>query len=108
MAWDFWQYWYYNIPNYLLAALAYTMLGRFMLGFFVPEDWNNYIWRAFIRLSDPIIAVVRYITPLAVTHLWILILAALWIHLVRIAFTLAMLSWGLVPMIDASVEPLPR
>jgi hypothetical protein len=108
MAWDFWQYWYYNIPNYLLALLTYTLLGRLLLGFFVPEDWNNYIWRAFIRITDPVVAVVRYITPMVVAHLWILILAALWVHLIRIAFTLVMLSLGLVPMVDTSVEPLPR
>ncbi|MCR4378008.1 MAG: YggT family protein [Rhodospirillales bacterium] len=108
MAWDFWQYWYYNIPNYLLAALSYTMLGRFLLGFFVPDEWNNYIWQAFIRLTNPVVAVVRYITPLVVTHLWILILAALWLHLIRIGFTIIMLSFGLIPIIDTSVEPLPR
>lgn len=108
MAWDFWQYWYYNIPNYVLAAMSYTMLGRFLLGFFVPQDWNNYIWRSFIRLTDPVVAVVRHITPLVVAPIWLLILAALWIHLIRIFFTLVMVYLDLVPLVDPSVAPLPR
>lgn len=108
MAWDFWQYWYYNVPNYLLALITYTLLGRVLLGFFVPQDWNNYIWRAFTRLTDPVVAAVRYITPLAVSHFWQLILAALWVHLLRVAFTLIMVSLGLTPIVDTAVEPLPR
>jgi len=108
MSWEFLQYWYFNIPNYLLAALAYTMLGRFLLGFFVPEDWDNYIWQAFNRITTPVVRVVRYITPLAVAHMWLLILAAVWIHLIRIAFTLVMVQFGLAPFVDTSVEsPAP-
>lgn len=107
MSWEFLQYWYFNIPNYLLAALAYTMLGRFLLGFFVLEDWNNYIWQAFLRLTNPIVRVVRFITPMAVAHIWLLILAAVWIHLIRIAFTLVMASFGLTPIVDTTVAPPP-
>ena len=40
---DVWSYWYFQVPNFVLAALVYTLLGRFVLGFFVPADWDNYI-----------------------------------------------------------------
>ncbi len=55
---DIWTYWYFHIPNFVLAALVYTLIGRFVLGFFVPENWDNYIWRAFRRLTDPVVQVV--------------------------------------------------
>ena len=52
-------YWYFHLPNYLLAALGYTLLARFVLGFFVAPDWNNYIWRFFRRVTDPCLKVDR-------------------------------------------------
>ena len=31
-------YWYFHLPNFILAALMYTMLGRFLLGLIVDAD----------------------------------------------------------------------
>ena len=49
--------------DYLFAALIYTMLGRFVLGLFVPPEWDNYIWRFFRRVTDPVLAVTERLTP---------------------------------------------
>jgi len=42
-------YWYYHVPNFVLAALMYTLLGRVLLSLFVEPDSSNYIWRFFCR-----------------------------------------------------------
>ena len=89
----------FHIPNFVLAALTYTLLGRLVLGFFVPENWENYIWNAFRRLTDPVLAAVRVITPSALTHHAVLVFAVLWLFLLRFAFTLIMLRIGLAPKI---------
>ena len=60
---DFWSYWYFHIPNFILAAVMYTLLGRLVLGLFVPENWDNYIWRGFKAITDPFLRVVRIVTP---------------------------------------------
>ena len=59
------QYWYFHLPNFVLAAVMYTLIGRLLLSFFVPVNWQNYIWRAFVRITDPIVGIVRLITPAA-------------------------------------------
>ena len=53
----FLPYWYYHLPNFVLAALMYTLLGRVILGLFLDHDSPNYIWRFFCRITDPVIAV---------------------------------------------------
>ncbi len=93
----FWSYWYFHIPNFVLAALVYTLIGRFALSFFVPENWDNYIWRAFRRLTDPVVSVVALGTPAIVPHRVILLFAALWLTLARVVFALALASAGLLP-----------
>lgn len=80
------------LPNYLLAALMYTLLGRFILSFLFPPDSRNYIFRAFVRLTDPIVALVRPITPAAVPHLLLLVFAAIWMLVLRIVFIIATIS----------------
>ncbi|MCT8970665.1 YggT family protein [Microbaculum marinisediminis] len=80
------------IPNYVLAALMYTLLGRFILSFMFPPDSKNYIFRAFVRLTDPVLALVRPITPAAVPHLVLLVFAAIWILVARIVLTVAAAS----------------
>lgn len=86
----FWDLWYFHVPNYLLAALMYSLLGRLLLSFFFPPESRNYIFRAFVRLTDPVLAVVRPMTPHAVPFLLVLVFATLWLLVLRFAL-LAML-----------------
>lgn len=92
----FWELWYFHVPNYVLAALMYSMLGRLLLSFFFPPGSRNYIFLAFVRLTDPVIAVVRPITPHAVPYLLVLVFATLWLLVLRFAL-LAVLVNSLTP-----------
>jgi YggT family protein len=86
------EYWYVHLPNYLLAALMYTLLGRFVLGLFVSAGSSGYVWRVFVRLTDPVLAAVRPITPAAVPQPVLLVFAAIWMLLLRVALIVAFAS----------------
>ena len=58
-------YWYFHLPNFVLAALMYTLLGRAVLGLIVAPDSSNYIWRFFCRITDPFVALIAPVTPKA-------------------------------------------
>jgi len=93
------QYWYFHIPNLVLAAVMYTLLGRLILTFFVPPDWKNYIWRAFVNITEPVVRLTRMFTPQILPHVVVLIFAVLWIMLLRIALFAALGSMGLLPTV---------
>ncbi len=97
----FWTYWYFYVPDYLLAALLYTLLGRFVLGFFVAQDSHNPVWRTALAVTDWIVGWVRTITPLLIGMPFLLLAAAFWVFAARAAFALAMVQAGLAPQIDA-------
>lgn len=82
--------WYFHLPNYVLAAVMYSLLGRFILSFFVPADSKNYIFRAFVRITDPILAPVRFITPAIVPFMVVLIFAVLWTLVLRFSLLIAL------------------
>jgi len=89
--------WWYHLPNFVLAALMYTMLGRFTLAFFIPPESKNYIWRAFVRLTDPVLRVVQFVTPLAVPHMVVLLFATVWLLTLRVVLLLIFASIGMMP-----------
>jgi uncharacterized protein YggT (Ycf19 family) len=81
--------WYFHIPKYVLAALMYTLVGRFALSFFFPAGSTNPIFRAFGWITEPVVRLVRFVTPRVVPHLAILIFGALWMLVARFALLLA-------------------
>ncbi len=90
-------YWYYHLPNYVLAVLIYTLLGRFILGMFVPDEWPNYIWQAFKTLTQPVIRGTRTITPAVIPMVWLPLIGVFWLTALRVGFTLVMAAHDLVP-----------
>ncbi len=95
----FFEYWYFHVPNYLLAALMYSLLARFLLSFVFAPDSRNYIYRAFVRLTDPVVAGVRFVTPGSVPPLLTVLLAAIWLVLARFALLVGFMTAGLAPRV---------
>jgi YggT family protein len=95
-----WNLVLFHAVNYALAVVMYTLLGRFLLGFMVPPDSPNYIWRFFRRLTDWAIAAVAYVTPGRANPLLLAPVAAFWFFLLRGAFYVAMATMGLAPRLE--------
>ncbi len=94
---NFWSYWYFHIPNFVLAAVMYTLIGRLVLGFFVPENWDNYIWRFFRLITDPFVKVVRFVTPQLLSHTIVVVFGILWLMAIRLAYLVTLINLGLGP-----------
>jgi uncharacterized protein YggT (Ycf19 family) len=97
----FLAHWYFHIPNFVLAAVMYTLMGRIALGLFVPADWDNYIFRAFVRITDPVVAIVRLVTPQILPLQIVMLFGVLWLLVVRILFFIIMNNAGLAPVTNA-------
>ena len=95
------QYWYFHLPNFVLAAVMYTLLGRLALSFFVAPDWKNYIWRAFVAITDPAVKLTRFVTPQVLPHVVVLIFAVLWLMLLRIALFAVLANLDMLPKVSA-------
>lgn len=94
---NFWSYWYFHIPNFVLAAVMYTLIGRLVLGFFVPENWDNYIWRFFRLITDPFVRLVRFVTPQVLAQNVVVVFGVLWLMAIRLAYLVTLINLGLGP-----------
>lgn len=93
----FWAYWYYQIPNYVLGALFWTCMGRFLLSIFVPPQSTNYIWRGFCWLTDPVLRAVSLITPGYVLRFFLPLAAMFWLGFLRVVLLVALTAADLAP-----------
>jgi hypothetical protein len=90
-------YWYYHLPNFVLAALMYTLLGRVLLSLFLDPDSSNYIWRFFCRVTDPIVAAVALVTPKAAPPVVLWLFGVVWMFWLRVLLLNVFLALGAVP-----------
>ena len=90
-------YWYFHLPNFVLAALMYTLFGRTILGMVIDRDSKNYIWRFFCQSTDPIVRVVAFVTPKAAAPVILWGFAFVWLFWIRIALYALFAVLGLTP-----------
>lgn len=90
-------YWHFHLPNFVLAALMYTMLGRALLELIVPPESANYIWRFFVGLTDPVVNVFALVTPRAVAPAVLWLFAFVWLFWLRVGLLYLFLLFNAVP-----------
>ena len=95
-------YWYFHLPNFVLAVLMYTMLARAVLGLMVSPDSPNYIWRFFCQITDPFVRVVAAVTPKACPPVIIWLFAVVWLFWLRLILFIVFNLLGLAPTAGTS------
>jgi YggT family protein len=93
------SYWIYQLPNFILAALMYTLLGRVLLGLFVDPDSPNYIWRFFCRITDPFLAAIALVTPKVTPPVIVWLFGFVWLFWLRVGLLYLFLLLGAVPQV---------
>jgi hypothetical protein len=90
-------FWYFHLPNFALAAVMYTLLGRALLGLMVEPDSQNYIWRFFCRITDPFATIIAFVTPKAAAPVVVWLFGVVWLFWLRVGLLYVFLYFGLVP-----------
>jgi hypothetical protein len=90
-------YWYYYLPDYVLAVLMYTVLGRIVLSLLIDPESQNYIWRFFCTLSDPVVTAVGQVTPRAAPPMVLWLFSFVWLFWLRFALLVVFRATGLLP-----------
>lgn len=91
------QFWYFHLPNYVLAAIMYSLLGRLILSFIFPPESENYIWKAFVSVTQPAVRTAGFVAPRAVPLPVLIIFAFIWVAAVRHALSVVLTLNGLMP-----------
>ena len=94
------DYWFYQLGNYLLAVVMYTLFGRAILGMFVPINSSLYIMRGFRYITDPFLRLFAFMTPRFIPPGLAPLYVAFVIIVLRVIFWSVMYNLGLAPSLD--------
>lgn len=97
----FMQHWYFHVPNLIMAALMYTLIGYFVLalifGYFKRSD--AVILKVFASITSPVLRTVRFLTPQIIPNGVVPIFAIAWLMALRMFWFLTCVAIGMRPQI---------
>ncbi len=92
---NFLNFWYFHIPNLALSALIYTLIGRYLLQLFFKADSQAVILKVFKSVTDPVLRLVRAISPGVVPNGLLIVFAIAWLMALRIVWFLTCVAAGM-------------
>ncbi len=90
----FTTYWWFHIPNLALAALIYTLIGRYALELFF-RGREVVILKVFRTVTRPVVGAVRAITPAIVPDGLVIVFAIAWLMAARMLWFLNAVAFGM-------------
>ncbi|NJN00579.1 MAG: hypothetical protein HC793_02890 [Aquincola sp.] len=83
----------------------YTLVGRFILSLFFPPESDKVIWTVFRQITQPAVAAVQLVTPLAVHERVVVLLTVVWVLFVRLILFVLFAAMGWLPSIVGAPQP---
>ncbi len=93
----FFAQWYFHLPNYLLAAAIYTLIGRYLLSVFFGQTSDRVVMKVFRSVTDPILDAVAVVTPRIVPRGLLIVFAIAWLMALRLVLFIGLALAGHAP-----------
>jgi hypothetical protein len=100
---SFFAHWYFHLPNLVMAALIYSLIGRYLLELFFAWKPDAVILKVFRQVTQPVVGAVRAVTPLVVPDGLVVILAIVWLMALRMFLYLTIIAAGVKPFLATEV-----
>jgi uncharacterized protein YggT (Ycf19 family) len=97
---SFITHWYFHVPNLILVALIYALIGRCVLSLIFGWHSDRAIMRIFNRITDPVVKVVGAITPRIVPTGLLIVFAVVWLFVARVALFFGLAVMGVRPVLS--------
>ena len=92
------------VIDYLLGVVMWTLIGRFGMGIFLPEDSSFFFMRAFVRATDPLIKAFRPITPSFLVRPLVPLYVAWFFFMIRFYLMPLLLGYTVMGMLSFPLE----
>ena len=87
------------VLDYTLGIIMWTLIGRSAMNLFQREDSNFFFMKAFVKLTNPIIRLFRFITPSFMIPIFIPLYVAWFFYMFRfyaMPYILGYDVWGML------------
>ena len=92
------------IVDYILGIIMWTLIGRSAMNIFQREDSNFFFMKAFVKFTNPILKVFRFITPSFIIPLFIPLYVAWFFYMFRFYAMPYMLGYDVMGTLSFPLE----
>ena len=92
------------ILDYILGIIMWTLIGRSAMNIFQREDSNFFFMKAFVRLTNPIIKLFKFITPSFIIPIFIPLYVAWFFYMFRFYAMPYILGYHVMGMLSFPLE----
>jgi len=90
--------------DYLLGMVMWTLIGRFGMRLFLPEESKFFFSRFFIRVTDPLLKLFKPITPSFLVAPMVPLYVAWYFYMVRFYLMPWLLGYSVMGMLSFPLE----
>ena len=90
--------------DYFLGAIMWTLIGRFAMGLFLPEDSSFFFMKFFVRVTEPLLALFAPITPNFLVRPLVPLFVAWFFYIIRFYFMPWLLGYDVMGMLSFPLE----
>jgi uncharacterized protein YggT (Ycf19 family) len=92
------------VIDYLLGVVMWTLIGRFGMRLFLPEESRFFFSRFFIRVTDPLLKIFKPITPGFLIEPLIPLYVAWFFYMTRFYLMPWLLGYSVMGMLSFPLE----
>ncbi len=90
--------------DYALGMVMWTLIGRFAMGIFLPEDSSFFFMRFFVRSTDPLLKLFAPITPAFLVRPLVPLFIAWFFYIIRFYLMPWLLGYSVMGMLSFPLE----
>ena len=95
---------YVYMIDYILGVVMYTLIGRSAMNIFQKEDSKFFFMKAFVKLTNPILDLFKFMTPSFLIRAVVPLYIAWFIFMVRFYLLPVMLGYGEMGMLSFPLD----
>ena len=92
------------VLDYILGIIMWTLIGRSAMNIFQREDSNFFFMKAFVKLTNPIIKLFKFITPSFIIPLFVPLYVAWFFYMFRFYLMPYLLGYSVMGMLSFPLE----
>ena len=92
------------VLDYILGILMWTLIGRSAMNLFQREDSNFFFMKAFVKITNPILKVFKFITPTFLIPIFVPLYVAWFFYMIRFYAMPYILGYDVMGMLSFPLE----
>ena len=92
------------ILDYVLGIIMWTLIGRSAMNIFQREDSNFFFMKAFVKITNPIVKLFKFITPSFIIPLFVPLYVAWFFYMFRFYAMPYILGYDVMGMLSFPLE----